>query len=241
MSIASGLSLPVSGDSFVHALTAANAPGEISAPTAPYPVYLIYSLVSTVTNEFLSMNRLSSGPYMGAAPYPVESATGDNWTQLEGYNTAWDWVCIKLAIAMTGTIMMGRLTGGDGSGPIQALKLDPTGGLLTHVYNDEQSQLLVSVIGPIAITTTGTNFPVQLQDGASGPIPSTGGSLNVNVTNTNTPTPVTQSGTWSIGVTNTSIGTPGAAPPAQATMMGVHAAATGELAAHCSTTKATCV
>lgn len=115
----SGVVVP--GDSFAHAMTPANTSGEVSAPIAPYVGYLVYSLVSSQTNGFLSMNRLSTGPYTGAAPYPVENCTGDNVASFT-LSTAWDWVCIKLPIATTGQVMMGRLIGGNGDGPIQAIK-----------------------------------------------------------------------------------------------------------------------
>jgi hypothetical protein len=140
-----------------------------------------------------------------------------------------DWVSVKLPIATTGQVMMGRLTSPDG--PIQAIQIDPTSGaVLTKVVNINNSPLspyFVAVTNPVAITTGNAPFNVQLQDGASEPISSIGGSLNVNVTNS--PLPVTQSGTWVVTANNGSVGTPGNVVPTQATLMGGANNAAGSL------------
>jgi hypothetical protein len=237
--------LVVTGDSISHLVVPPAPSGSlVSAPIAPSSGHLVYNLLSTVMpSGDLAALFVSNGAHINTSEteilssLPVQCSTADNlpsffWGQngQNGLTASLDWVSVKLAIATTGTVMMGRLIGGNGDGPIQAILIDPaSGGVLAAVTNDPLSPLFVQVTAPVSITTTGTNFPVQLQDGTGHAISSTLGALNVNVTNLIDPLPVTQSGTWTLTATNPSVGPTQAALPGQATVMGVVSAANGSL------------
>jgi hypothetical protein len=217
----------VTGDAIAHVLTPSSATGPTSAPIAPGAGYLVYNLISgqepnTQLSDVLTINaggHLTSGFVQVLSSDPVQACTGDNLSTYELLGMAWDWVCVKLPVATTGQVMMGRLLSADGP-IIQAIQIDASdGGVLSHITNsDPLSPLFVSVTGPVDISTTGTNFPVQLQDGQSEPLSSTSGSLNVNITNG--PLPVTQSGMWTVTADNGSSGPPGGSPPAKTTVVG---------------------